>query len=48
MGWGVGGGYVEGSFHRGICHRERLFSIKGAPYFPALLKKRSEIKKKTK
>jgi hypothetical protein len=39
-----GGGYVGESFHGGCFLGGRDFSIKGVPDFPALFKKRSEIK----
>ena len=46
----VGGGwvrvYVGGSFHEGSFHGGRDIAIKGTPDFPALFKKRSEIKYK--
>jgi len=42
-----GGGYVRGSSHGGSFYGEIEFSMKGAPDFPALLKKRSEINLKS-
>jgi hypothetical protein len=39
---------VGGPFHRGSFHGGRDIAVKGAPDFPALLKKRSEIKLKKK
>jgi len=34
------GGYMEGSFHEGSFHGGREIAMKGAPDFPALLKKK--------
>ena len=42
-GGGLVRGYVGGSFHEGSFHGGRDIAMKGAPDFPALLKKRSEI-----
>jgi hypothetical protein len=42
------GGYVGGSFNGGSFHGGRDIALKGAPDFPALFKKRSEIKLKKK
>ena len=39
-----GGGYMGRSFHRGIFHGGREVLHEGAPDFPSLFKKRSEIK----
>ena len=36
-------GYVGGSYHEGSFHGRRDIAMKGAPDFPALFKKRSEI-----
>ena len=43
---GSGGGYIRGSFHGGGFHGGRDIAMKGVPDFPALFKKRSEIKQK--
>ena len=40
------GGYVGGSVHEGSFHGGRDIAMKGTPDFPALFKKRSEIKYK--
>jgi len=35
-----GESYLGGSFHSGLCHGGRKHSMKGAPNFKALFKKR--------
>ena len=47
-GGGGVGGYVGGSWNGGSFHVGRDIVMKGAPDFPALFKKRSEIKYKKK
>ena len=49
FGWGEGGGlrtggYVEGTFHGGICHGGREISMKGVQDFLALLQNRTMLK----
>jgi hypothetical protein len=43
-GWGWSRGYGRGSFHGGYFIGGKDISMKGVPDFPALFKKRSEIK----